>query len=679
MIEPAEHFYDDDPRQGHPDVRTRLKDASYFFLGNGLIQAAVQFAPGGEGTPLGLIVMNPERLGKKREALTIDLQNGLEPTIVRLVTPQGEGTPDATGLGVEWTEHHGVPAVLANWAWNAIEVRERFYCADRHTPRLVREISVRTTSTAVHDVRLKTGGPGASVERPLVIPSGSEARTWLVYTLDAHARTVHEATANRDPLEQDARQYWTRATHASFGDALIDHCFNASRWQLPAVVSRHGRVDASTWQYTREWVRDQALMALGLVMAGHRDEAAVIYRRLLREFVTAEGATIDSSEVRGPDEVELDQNGVLLYALREYVCWTGDIDLVASSWDRITAVADFPLRPEFRHEPSGMLHNTREFWERHRIHGIEPGLELAHQLFVSIGLSSAASLARLVSRGNDAARWEQAAQALRWAMLSHPAFALVDQRGFIKRRRLDGSVQERVVSLPEAKLPPVVPLVQPGEHRLNPDTSVVLPIAFGFVPPDAPAVAATLAHVERLWNQAWTDGGYGRYDVTSEPDSPGGWPFASLFVARAAVEAGNDEPAWRVLRWLGSVPGAAAGSWFEFYGQRVAPPFPQVGIVPWTWAEMLFLLVHHVLGVRPDETHVRLQPRLLDGLARVTASLPIRGRWLHLEVRAKAGARSAVCRADGRPVERTEGQWRIPPGSDDVTVEIEVPRRNPGN
>ena len=37
------------------------------------------------------------------------------------------------------------------------------------------------------------------------------------------------------------------------------------------------------------------------------------------------------------------------------------------------------------------------------------------------------------------------------------------------------------------------------------------------------------------WNQAWTDGGYGRYHTSSEPDSPGPWPFASLFVARVMV------------------------------------------------------------------------------------------------------------------------------------------------
>jgi hypothetical protein len=121
------------------------------------------------------------------------------------------------------------------------------------------------------------------------------------------------------------------------------------------------------------------------------------------------------------------------------------------------------------------------------------------------------------------------------------------------------------------------------------------------------------------------------------------------------------------------VPGSAAGSWFEFYGQRVAPPFPQVGIVPWTWAEMLFLLVNHVLGVRPDERQIRLRPRLLTGLEHARASLPIRGRWLHLEVKATGSDRAAACRVDGRPVDQAAGQWLIPHASDDVTVEVELP------
>ncbi len=704
MIRPTEHFYDDDPLHGHPDVRTRLADVSYFFVGNGFIQAAVQFAPAGEGTPLGLLIMNPERLGKKRDALTMDAARGLETTAIR-VSAGGEPasargpsprSPRAGAelasphdrphahLTVEWTQHHGVPAVLARWSSDTFDVRERFYCPDRSTPRLAREVTVQARRSVAGPVRLATGAGPTAIDLARTIRADGEMVVWILYTLDRDGRTLRATTTPADPLEDGARRYWTECTHARFGDTLLDRWFNASRWQLPAVVSRHGRIDGGIWQYNREWVRDQAFLALGLVIAGHRTDAATILRRLFREFVTDEGATVDSSEVRGPDEVELDQNGVLLYALREYVNWTGDIDLPASAWDRITAVADFPLRPEFRHAPSGLLHNAREFWERHAVHGIEPGLELAHQLFVSIGLSSAAALARLLLQdgtggAGDAAslracaeRWEREATLLREAMLALPAFALVDARGFVKRRRLDGSVQECATALPEARLPASVPLACPGDHRLNPDTSSVLPIVFGCVDPASEVAVRTLASTERLWNQAWTNGGYGRYDVSSEPDSPGGWPFASLFVARAAVEAGQYESAWRVLRWLDTVPGAAAGSWFEFYGPRVAPPFPQVGIVPWTWAEVLFLLVQHVLGVRPAEQHIALRPRLLPGLERVKAAIPIRDRWVHLDLHASAAA--PACLADGRPLQGIGGEWRLPHNHEDVDVEIELCR-----
>jgi hypothetical protein len=320
----------------------------------------VQFAPAGEGTPLGLLIMDPERLGKKRDALSFDPARGLETTTVRLVTPQGEGAATAGALEVEWTTHHGVPAVLARWSWDQFEVRELFFCPDRATPRLARQVVVRAAGLK-REVRVRTGLRHRVVERALSIPRGGEARTWLVYTLDSLAQTVDIATSPHDPLQAEARHYWGGGTHASFSHELLDRMFNTSRCQLQAVISAGGRVDASIWQYNREWVRDQALMALGLLLAGRRNEAATILQRLLSEFVTEDGATVDSSEVRSRDEVELDQNGVLLYVLHQYVLWTGDLRLASRAWDRVAAVANYPLRPEFRHEPSGMLCNVREF------------------------------------------------------------------------------------------------------------------------------------------------------------------------------------------------------------------------------------------------------------------------------------------------------------------------------
>jgi hypothetical protein len=149
---------------------------------------------------------------------------------------------------------------------------------------------------------------------------------------------------------------------------------------------------------------------------------------------------------------------------------------------------------------------------------------------------------------------------------------------------------------------------------------------------------ATLANIESLWNQDWDGGGYGRYHVSSEPDSPGAWPFASVFVARALVEAGESARAWRILRWLSTAAGSVSGAWFEFNGPRIAPPFPQVGIIPWTWAELVVLVVHHILGVRPEAAGIRVRPRLLAGTRGVDANIPVRDGWLRLELRADPAA-----------------------------------------
>jgi hypothetical protein len=648
MIESSEHFYDDDPARGHADVRTRLDGVSYFFIGNGLVQGAVQWAPRGEATPLGLLVMDPERLRKKREALTMAPDHGLGPTMLGVCSSGGEDRPCAEDVRVRWVLYQGVPAAEAVWRWRGGEVVERFFCPDRTTPRLVREVTVLgpalqlSLGSAGRARHARLSGPDLEIPLDPAAPVCS-----LIYELDAgslHVRPV----AGLVPVDAALAAWWASRPVVRFGHDLLDRFWRVSTWQLSAVVAESGRFDASIWQYNREWVRDQAFVALGLLMAGDRETGGRILRRLLREFVTPEGGCMDSSEVRARDEAELDQNGVLLHVLHQYVLWTGDLALVKDAWDRIAAVADYPLRTEFGH-PSGLLHNCREFWERHRIHGIEPGFELAHHVFVSIGLFAAAALARRVGRQADASRWDRAAARLRAAMFDSAAGFVVDGV-LVKRTRLDGSVQDRIQARPDAGLPPAVPLAGPGPHLLSPDTSTVLPIAFDVVDPRSALAARTLDLVEGLWNQAWSDGGHGRYDVSSEPDSPGPWPFASIFVARAAVEVGRPEGAWRVLEWLNRAAGAPAGSWFEFYGPRIAPPFPQVGVIPWTWSEVLSLLMGHLIGVRMTDADVVVRPRLLPGVTHAVARLAVADREMEIDVTCDAGQERprAEVRFDGR-------------------------------
>ena len=658
MIEASEHFYHDDPNHGPPDVATRLRSVNYFFLGNGLIQAALQHAPEGDGTLAGLLVMNPDRLRQKRAALTMDARSGLAATLLRLRAGAETHEPRAAACSVRWLKSARVPTVALTWTAPGCRIEERFSCPDLSRARVLRQLVVLNTTGRRLTLEVFTGVKKQTLRRRVVLPPHGRWQSLISYTLDAKADRVRAAWERRGAVTTEARIFWGALTRVRFGHTMLDHYFAAARAQLPTAVSRIGCVDGSIWQYNHEWLRDQSVVALALTMLGATGPAKTMLTRLLDKFVTPEGDTLDSSVKRNPAEVKLDQNGYLLCTLKDYALWTGDLDLIRAKWAKVTAVAEFPLQPIFRHQESGLLQNCREFWERHAIHGIQPGMELSYQLWVSEGLAAAAVLARLTGHSQQAVRWDAESARLRRAMLSDRRFKMHDRRGFIKRRAPDGRVQETVTASRTCGLPDKVPLMSPGPHRLNPDASAVLPIVFGTVAADSAVARRTFRSIEQLWNQAGNGGGYGRYHVTSEPDSPGGWPFASLFVARAAVEARDDAKVWRILRWLDTVPGAKAGTWFEFYGERIAPPLPQVGIVVWNWAELVVLYVRHILGIQPGEDGVSVQPRLLAGLSAADATITIRGRRRRLRV-TKKGRSGRVAVVMRGTVATKPGVWHL--------------------
>jgi len=209
---------------------------------------------------------------------------------------------------------------------------------------------------------------------------------------------------------------------------------------------------------------------------------------------------------------------------------------------------------------------------------------------------------------------------------------------------------------PNVVLPPGVPVSEAPPHFLNPDSSITLPIAWEFIDAKSDLARHSLYQVERLWNQRWSIGGYGRYHVSSEADSPGPWPFAGLFIARAYFENGQDEKVWRVLNWLNAMTGAISGSWFEFYGPRPCPPCPQVGIIPWTWAELLLFFVHHLWGLRPSKELVRIRPRLLSSMNRMQACFMVQGCRITVKVNRCVEGQAADCLVDGEPYPYTTEQ-----------------------
>jgi hypothetical protein len=639
-MEVKEHFYSDDPSQGPPDVRTTLPGVEYFFLGNGLIQAAVQISPSPGSTAAGLLIMDPERLGPKRRALTFDPVSGIGPTQVSVIEGRKVFRPQAKTVKARWSPDGVFPRVEVVWRGGPFLVTELFFCPDGKSPRLSRYVTVTHLIPGEARARVRTGVGKRFVEKVLTFLGKEKEAVLFDYRIVGPRRspTVELEVGSASRIDREEVRYWARAASCRVSDPLLDGFFSAAKFELRAAVASSGRLDGGIWQYNLEWVRDQAFIAMALAMSGQFELARRILDRLFDEFVSEEGATMDSSRLRPWEESEFDQNGVLLFALETYVNWSGDTSLLERHRKKIVRAADFPLRKVFRHRESGLLSNRREFWERHSAHGIRDGMELAHQLFVSMGLGAAGRLANRMGEGRKALGWKDAAARLKKAMLGPGKFSLVENGRLIKRRDKDGKVQADVNPLADLGLPVQAPLFARGRHFLNPDTSAALPIAWEFIDPGGVIARRTLTSLEGLWDQGWKGGGYGRYHVTSEPDSPGPWPFASLFVARAHFEAGNDRKVRRVLEWLGRLPGSKAGTWFEFYGPRPVPPYPQVGVVPWVWAEMLFFFIHHMLGVRPTEHGLRLRPRLIEGLSFIDASLRLRGGRADLLLRkAKRG------------------------------------------
>lgn len=673
-MEVKEHFYADDPAKGPPDVRTTLPGVQYFFLGNGLIQAAVQISPVPGSTAAGLLIMDPERLGPKRCALTFDPVLGIGPTQVSVIEGRKVLSPGARTVKARWVSGDVFPRVEVAWRGGPFLVTELFYCPDGQKPILSRFVTVKHLSTRVSKVRVRTGVGRRTVERSLTfLGKGKEAVFFNYRILRPRRRpTVGLEAGGTSRIDREEARFWARASSCRSSDPLLDGFFSAAKFGLRAVVSRSGKLDGGIWQYNLEWVRDQAFIAMALVMSGQFEPARTIFDRLLREFVSKEGATMDSSRLRPWEESEFDQNGVLLFALATYINWTGDRSLVKRHWRKIVRAADFPLKKFFLHRESGLLSNRREFWERHSAHGVRDGMELAHQLFVSMGLRAAGRIAGQMRESRKARTWQDAAAHLKRAMLGPGKFSLIENGRLIKRRGTDGKVQAEVIPQPDLGLPVEAPLFAEGRHFLNPDTSAALPIAWEFINPAGLVARRTLASLETLWNQAWAGGGYGRYNVTSEPDSPGPWPFASLFVARAHFEAGNDRKVRRVLEWLGQLPGAKSGSWFEFYGPRPVPPYPQVGVVPWVWAEMLFLIIHHMQGVRPTENGLRLRPRLLKGLKWMDSSLRLRGGRLDLLLRKAAPGERPRFIVGNRNFPFRKSGIDLPFPADGQTVQVEA-------
>lgn len=722
LIAPAEDFLINTERKPfemfemqklHLDYITTLPGVEYFLLGNGEIMVAIQFCPyenanvTSDGLPVtfcGLTFWDSERFVRKWSTFLYHPERGFANTGLT-VRFNGEFFTLTRGnfkyIGYERSEV--VPTVLLHWAVDGkFEVEERFFLllSGKHLFRKVKiknkteqpvslalrlqlypnfglfdEIYTDDKNKCVtakgynviklscipeKDVKIKTSGRYDIWAEIEMLNPFSEEELTFVYLIDNQVKTnsIKIVGSKFPTLMVKTRNYWQNKTQFKTDSEILNHLFLVSRNNLKATISKSGRRDSGIWQYNMEWVRDDSMFLIGLVMCGFIDEAKVMLKKLLGKFVGPEGQTIESSRWFGYELAELDQNGQLLYALWAYTCWTADFSFVRRYWDKVKLIAEFPISDIFRDKASKLLKNKREFWERTDAFGVEEGYELAYQFWVSLGLEKAGELANKIGEFKIAEKWLSISREIKSLMLNHPKFRLIEDDHIIKRRKMTGEWQRYLIPPDRKRMPDRSPIAIEEKPSAEPDTSEVLPIVYGFVEGKSELAMNTLNWVEKLWNQRWGYGGYERYDSSSEPEPPGPWPLASLFVARANHEAENYDKVWKVLNWLYNINGGKSGAWFEYYPvEQLTPPLPPIGFIGWTWAEIISLFIYHMLGLRPGIEKLGIKPKLLPDVNFAECLINIRDMKIYLFVERGEEIQAFV---NGKEVEIIDGGITIP-------------------
>jgi hypothetical protein len=622
----------------HADFETNSPSTQYFVFGAGKLLAAIQWSQDPHCSPMGLLISDPRHFSRKWSTHLFHPEYGLGKTMVTVIIGGIRYHADHKSTKVKWVKITGIPSVVVTWLAGTYEVTETFHSIDG-LPAIVREIDVANptpdttiemtlyANPAIFDSFTYDSGKLAvdgydRLRVQCVEPAETSERTLSV--AGPHASLMYSigekfVTTNLSSLNGSERKYWAEAAAIdAIGDVELDRfseVFENAMMGLRAAVSETGKFDASIWQYGYEWSGDAAHVAEALVYSGQFERAKAVLTHILTRLSNEKGMVMESSRFRGGKDSELNNNGAILEACRTYLDWTGDLVFIRTHFPRITAIADYLLLPEFWDPEIGMLRASRDIWERSEAMGTEPGFDLSHQSYAVIGLDSASRLAEALRQNGT--RWSVASERILNSMFNHPTHSFVDNGKLIKRRLLNGQVQRNVeVGINDGNrdflkdfMPAGTPLGNTGSATWEPDICEALPICHELIDPKSKLAKNTMKEIEKLWSQAWEGGGYGRYNVAAEPDSPGPWPFATAFVAGAYAEIGDIEKLTSRMEWLCEKAGVG-GAWFEFYGDRPTPPLPPTGIIVWAWAQYITMFVKHVLGVRIVANQIIVKPKI---------------------------------------------------------------------
>lgn len=640
----------------HPDARTNVPETEYFFLGDQDITVAIQWNRDGTMSPFGLLLMKPGLFCRKESTLLFHPESGLGRTALQAVVNGKSFQPDHNSLRIHWeSTSPAEPAVLVQWQAGPLLITERFSMGRGQemgqTSQLVR--SVQATHTDISQTfdgemqfRLTLSptpylfdGLPETVPKNNALKATASATSFAVLLsaeqqvdvferfisvsadIDGQDDAVAVFRYSLPDADTNGTQEYTAERIGYFASSSDSNGFcssllqqmNIGRTGLRSVIDANGGFDACIWQYGYQWGQDAAMIAGAAMFSGMPDLAKRVLENILQNLVDEEGRVAESGRFRDGELAELNANGAVLLALRDFVVITGETTLLQKHRERIEALAELLLKPAYLH-PSGLLFGRRDLWERLPWMGLREGFDTATNTFCAEGLIAAAELADIMNAPEAAERWRKAGEQMREAMLTDEQFSSIEDKRIIHRRLPDGSVQETMISessYHDKRYSPYVPDAMPDRtpRSCAPDSTAALPILYGIVDPESAIARNTLDHLHHhLWNPTGS-GGYARSPLPSDPDSPGPWPFVTAWMAEAELKSGITERAHNTTQWLIDTAGSG-GSWFEYYGERESPPYPPVGIIVWGWAQYILLVIRGWMGITLSGSQLRIAPRI---------------------------------------------------------------------
>jgi hypothetical protein len=632
--------------------------------------------------------------------------DGVRSTALEVVSQRSHFPFTAFGeqTRVKWVNPDGIPAVEATWWADGVRVTERF--SGMAESNVIRRV-ISLTGANLHGeeryslrLRLPAGNASATNRaifvtylncpqalvvtgrEPLIMDTVKGAmeigpitlspdetvtiETYLLAQIPANTQTAEDfqrqiarVADGTGQLGGATRDRWAPVSRVETDDALVREVFDITRSVLPGIVADNGTVRVGPFQYPAEWVRDESQFSLGLTSAGHFELAHAVLEHCLRDLITAEGKTMIGGGFDNPDREQFDQTGELLLALRWYAEFSGDNSLVERYRTKLIAMVERPLKPGFR-DATGLVHNRREFWEQ----TMNDAYELAYNTYVAVGLREAAALALPLGAQDRQQKWLKQADLIQQAILK----TFVQDGALIKRRNVTGEVAQHLVHQAGA---PDVPCRSAEHNLIHPDATMALPLALGLVEPNSPLALNTLKEIEKLRNQRWWGGGYGRYDASSEINMPGPWGIAGALVLRGQHEGGRLDLSRSTLEWFRNVQGGNGGLYYEEMPLIAGSQQQWLGLVTWPTGELPFFVVRHYLGIGFESGRMTIRPKLFPGSPAVRADLRYRSGRIRVEIDGSGPVR--VTTANGKALDvRPDGSVILPEGFETGVVVLKT-------